>query len=173
MILEIGSDHPATDMIESLTMKSFTPVTVGGGVCSISDVRDLLNAGADKICIKSKSVIKETAKYFGSQVVCASLDDDTDPRELEDLGAGEILLQSVERDGMMEGYDLDRIYHASSIVSIPIIASCGCGSYQHMLEAIHAGASAVAAGAFFQFTDSTPKGASIYLAKHGIETRIC
>ena len=171
MILNIGSDQPNIRMIESLTESSFMPITVGGGIRHIQDVQDLLDAGADKVCIKLKSAIKETAKHFGSQSVCVSLDDDTNPKELEDLGAGEILLQSINCDGMMSGYDLDRINHVSRSVNIPVIASCGCGSYKHMLEAIKAGASAVAAGAFFQFTDATPLGAAQYLNEKGITVR--
>ena len=171
MILDIGSDSPNIKMTEALTESSFMPITVGGGIQTIKNVRDLLNAGADKVCIKSKSVIKETAKHFGNQSVCVSLDDDINPQELEDLGAGEILLQSIKRDGMMNGYDVDRINNVSELVNIPVIASCGCGSYKHMLEAINAGASAVAVGAFFQFTDATPLGAAQYLNGKGITVR--
>lgn len=177
MILDLGSNQPDYKMIDSLTRDSFTPITVGGGINSIQDIQNLLRAGADKICIKSKTVIKEASIIFGKQAVCASLevrnqDVVKEATLLEEIGAGEILLQTVERDGMMDGYDLDTIRKVSQAVNIPIIASCGCGTYQHMLEAIQAGASAVAAGAMFQFTDSTPLGAAKYLSEHGIETRI-
>ena len=176
MLLDLGADKPDCKMVEKLTRNSFTPVTVGGGVNSISDVSDLLNAGADKISIKSKSVIQDASKMLGRQAICASLevrDDDyiDQAKELEDLGAGEILLQSVDRDGMMEGYDLEVITRVTRNISIPVIASCGFGTPQHMLEAIQAGASAVAAGAMFQFSSETPKSAAEYLSQHGIEAR--
>ena len=90
---------------------------------------------------------------------------------LAEMGAGEILLTSIEREGAMQGYDLDLIRAVSRAVTIPVIAHGGCGSYRDMLLAIQAGADAVAAGALFQFTDSTPARAAEYLAKHGVETR--
>lgn len=87
-------------------------------------------------------------------------------------GAGEILLTSVDREGTMEGYDLELIRAVSEAVDIPVIAHGGCSGYPDMLAAIQAGASAVAAGALFQFTNHTPRGAAEWLAKHGVETRI-
>lgn len=87
-------------------------------------------------------------------------------------GAGEILLQSVDRDGMLVGYDLELVRAVRSKVRIPVIASGGCGRYEHMHEALEAGASAVAAGAMFQWTDATPRGAALYLQEHGIEVRV-
>ena len=91
---------------------------------------------------------------------------------MECEGAGEILLQSVERDGTLEGYDLDLISEVSADVSIPVIASGGAGTYEHLLEGIRAGADAVAAGAMFAFTDATPKGAARYLKEHGVCVRL-
>lgn len=87
-------------------------------------------------------------------------------------GAGEILLTRIDREGTLEGYDLDLIRYISRAVDIPVIAHGGCGTYEHMLEAIQAGASAVAAGAMFQFTDQTPRGAAEYLHSKGIEVRL-
>lgn len=176
MILDLGPDDPDYQMIDLLTKEAFIPITVGGGIKGISDIQNMLRAGADKVCIKSKEVIQEASKVFGKQAICACLevrDQDVteEAKHLEAIGAGEILLQTVERDGMMEGYDLENIYNVSHAVHIPIIASCGCGTYAHMLDAINAGASAVAAGAMFQWTDQTPLGAAKYLSAHGIETR--
>jgi cyclase len=91
---------------------------------------------------------------------------------MEGQGAGEILLTSVERDGTLGGYDLDLIREVSAATSIPVIASGGAGNYADMLAAIHAGADAVAAGAMFAFTDSTPRGAAQYLRKAGICVRL-
>jgi len=89
-----------------------------------------------------------------------------------EAGAGEILLQSIERDGTMQGYDLDLIEAVSNAVDIPVIASGGCSGYADMHEAIKRGASGVAAGALFAFTDATPMGAAQYLHEHGIPARL-
>ena len=91
---------------------------------------------------------------------------------MEKRGAGEILLQSIDRDGTMEGYDLDLIREVSAATSIPVIVSGGCGGYADMLAAIQAGADAVAAGAVFQYTDCTPKGAARYLKDHNVCARL-
>lgn len=91
--------------------------------------------------------------------------------ELAGAGAGEVLLNSIDRDGAMGGYDLDLTRVVSAVLGIPVIACGGCGSYEHMHEALKAGADAVAAGALFQFTDCTPKGAAQYLKSKGWETR--
>ena len=178
VILDVGTETPDISMVEKLTESALMPVTVGGGITSLKDVRDVLNAGADKVAVRSCSaLVTEIADKYGSQVICAVMNwmEGSNPisfaKILEERGAGEILLQCINRDGMMEGYDLDMIGKVSQAVSIPVIASCGCGTYQHMVEAVKAGASAVAAGAFFQFTDNTPRGAAEYLTNHGIEAR--
>lgn len=90
----------------------------------------------------------------------------------EKMGAGEILLSSIERDGTMQGYDLDLIREVSAAVSVPVIASGGCRDYDDMLAAFKAGADACAAGALFAFTDSTPRGAAKHLKQHGVEVRL-
>ena len=92
-------------------------------------------------------------------------------RELEDRGAGELLLTSIERDGTFSGYDLDLVAAVADAVAIPVIASGGAGSYQHMVEAVEAGASAVAAASIFHFTELTPAGAKKALAAAGIPVR--
>ncbi len=89
-----------------------------------------------------------------------------------DLGAGEIMLTSIEREGKMTGYDLEVLERVAKTVPIPVVAHSGAGTYDHMREAIQAGASGVAAGSMFQFTDQTPRGAAEYLAKHGVEVRL-
>lgn len=91
---------------------------------------------------------------------------------LESKGVGEILLTDIEREGMMHGYDLPMIKQISEAVSIPVIAHGGCGNYNHMLDAINAGADAVAAGSVFQFTDNTPRGAAKFLFEHNVEVRL-
>jgi len=190
---------PNCSDIWELTEKCLMPLTVGGGVRSVEDVGNLFNAGADKVSICTAAVadrafIKEASSEFGRQAIVIAIDVKAgrlavrcgrevlnslpSPKGIalqaigaEECGAGEILLTSIDRDGTLEGYDLDLIRAVSGAVDIPVIANGGCGTYEHMYEAIQAGASAVAAGAMFQFTDQTPKGAAEYLAEKGIETR--
>ena len=190
---------PDIAAIERLASTCFMPLTVGGGVTTLQHFRDLLAHGADKVSVGTAAwhdpqLIYEASQRFGAQAVvvsvdtarygsqwrvtthCASREHDADAIRhavnVVELGAGELLLNSVDRDGTMKGYDLDFIHQVASRVDVPIIACGGCGSYDHMLEAIKAGASAVAAGAFFQWTDATPKEAARYLASKGVETRI-
>ena len=172
---------PDLDLVRELSAECFIPITVGGGVKSLKDIDALLRAGADKICICSgRGIIPEASQHFGKQAIVYSLDcletdlpeDAADAaRNFEILGAGEILLQSVDRDGLMCGYDLDLIREVSAAVSIPVIASGGCSGYEDMLAAFKAGADACAAGALFAFTDAVPKGAAKYLKQHGLEVR--
>lgn len=195
-LLDIGATPegrgPDLALVEELSEAMFCPLTVGGGVRGVHDVKALLRAGADKVVIKTAGwmAIKEAAEVVGSQAIVAAVDvrgevgwsrpkylRPTHPIAseawwLEKCGAGEILLTRVEREGMMNGYDLDLIRAVSGHVSIPVIAHGGCGSYEHMRQAITAGASAVAAGAFFQFEEATPKEAAKFLAAHGIEARL-
>jgi len=183
---------PDLDLVRELTAEVFCPLTVGGGVKGLSDVRALLRAGADKVVIGTGGplTISEAAKVVGSQAIVASLDVRAGhatvrcgtvttrqtalgwARSCWEHGAGEILLTSIEREGTMKGYDLDLIRDVSHAVSIPVIAHGGAGSYEHMSEALDAGASAVAAGALFQFTEGTPSGAANFLAKCGYEMRL-
>lgn len=172
---------PDLDMVRELSAACFIPITVGGGVRSVEDVDALLRAGADKVCIgaaAARPLIESASGRFGRQAIVVSLDvrgsafmAQMAAQDFEDWGAGEILLQSVDRDGTLVGYDLDLIRSVSSAVNIPVIASGGCGSYAHMLEAFKAGADACAAGAMFAFTDQTPKGAAAYLTDHQMVMR--
>src|SRR5262249_33007451 len=178
----------------------FMPLTVGGGVRSVEDVQRLLQVGADKVAINTAAVrrpalIGEAARRFGSQCGVVSIDarrtalntyevftqsrnaaTGLDPaalaRQVEDAGAGEILLTSIDRDGTMTGYDLDLLDRVTSAVSIPVVASGGAGTYDHMVEAIQHGASAVAAASIFHFTEQTPLEAKRHLARHGISVRL-
>jgi len=179
--------EPDYEMVRKLSNGCFAPLTVGGGIKTEDHVRKLLRAGADKVCVKTSWLedmysVKKLADQFGRQCITVSLDirDSGYVRDYahelahaaEVTGAGEILLQSVERDGAMQGYDIDLIKVVSEAVSIPVIASGGCSGYEDMYNAIQAGASAVAAGALFQFTDNTPKGAAEYLSAKGVEVRL-
>ena len=191
--------EPDYPLIDELADDCFMPLTVGGGVRTIDHVRRLLEVGADKVAIGTAAVevpelIGAAAEKFGTQCVVAVVDTkavdgqpgrawthsgtvatDLDPidlaRRLEAAGAGEILLQSVERDGTMVGYDLATIAAVAEAVSIPVIASGGCGSYDHMVDALQAGASALAAGAIYHFTQQTPMEAKHHLAAAGYPVR--
>jgi cyclase len=160
----------------------------------------VLRAGADKVAINTAAydnpdLIQQAARRFGSQCVVASIDARKNEagtydcyshsatvrtdRELvswakqcESLGAGEILLTSIDRDGTMEGYDIEMISLVSSAVSIPVIASGGAGNPEHMLQALTEGkADAVAAASIFHFTEQTPAEMKQFLSEHGIPVR--
>lgn len=179
ILLDINATTPDLETIRSVTDVAFMPLTIGGGVRKIEDIRNLLNAGADKISIRTAiDLIKPAADKFGNQCIVASID----AHEGEDVcdrakalateGAGEILLTSIDRDGTFEGYDLKLIESVSRAVSVPVIASGGCGEYEHMAQALNAGAHAVAASSIFLFCDMTPKGAAEYLASKGFRMRL-
>jgi cyclase len=186
--------------INEFSAECFVPLTVGGGVTNLDHIRRLLMSGADKVSINSASyahpnLIKEASRHFGSQCIVASIDARKRgdghyecfshsgslatgkevcewAKQVEELGAGEIMITSVERDGTMEGYDLDLIHKVTSAVNIPVIASGGAGSYEDMFEAISsARASAVAAASIFHFTQQTPLEAKKYLASRNIPVR--
>jgi len=193
--------RPNFQEIDELADHCFMPMTVGGGVKTIEDVRDLLAVGADKVAINTAAVetpelVRDGAREFGSQCIVVSIDatrgtdrkaqvvtncgrraTGKDPvawaKEVEHLGAGEILLTSVERDGTMRGYDVDLVRDVTAAVSIPVIASGGCGAYQDMADVLAASrASAVAAASIFHFTEQTPREAKAYLAQRGFRVRL-
>ncbi len=188
------------DSIEEFSAECFVPLTVGGGVNDIEKVQTLLQCGADKVTINSAAydnpqLIADAANRFGSQCIVASIDarknangghecvshcgtraQGRSPKEwatqLEKLGAGEILITSVEQDGTMQGYDLDLIREVTDSVSLPVIASGGAGSPDDMFQAISKShASAVAAASLFHFTELTPAECKVYLAEKGIPVR--
>lgn len=179
---------PNLKLIERLTDGGlFSPLSYGGGVRSLEDVREVLRAGADKVVIRSAGIrlVEQVAPIVGCQAIIAALDVIGLSGPVErgfdwvaaaqrwaDAGAGEILLTRVEHEGSMGGYDLELIRHVAAAVDVPVIAHGGCGTYEHMREALDAGASAVAAGAMFQFTGATPRGAALFLQQHGIEVRV-
>lgn len=179
----------------------FVPLTVGGGITRVDQVQKLLRAGADKVSVNTAAysrpeLVSEIARRHGAQCVVASIDVRKDPaagrwhcfsqagqhptgrevrqwaHEIEDRGAGEILITSIDRDGTLQGYDLALIEAVVSAVKIPVIASGGAGNYQHMVDAIkNAGASAVAAASIFHFTEQTPAGAKAAMGAAGIPVR--
>ena len=191
---------PDIAMVDELGDECFVPFAVGGGIRTLDDVTKLLRAGADKVVVNTAAIerpeiVAEIAGRFGSQCVVVSIDckkngDGTyevythsgthptgiDPvthaKAVEKQGAGEILLTAIDRDGTMEGYDTDLIRSVAEAVTIPVIASGGCGTYEHLAKALSKGkASAVAAGAMFQFTQQTPREAKEYLQEKGFRMR--
>lgn len=191
---------PDYDAIEELAAECFVPLTIGGGVDSIDRVRDLLLAGADKVAVntaafESPGFIREASRLFGSQCVVASIDARRhgDGRYecfshrgtratgievvrhaqwLEEQGAGEILITSIERDGSMQGYDLELTRLVSQAVRIPVIASGGAGKCEDFVDAVRqADASAVAAASLFHFTELTPAEVKRHMGAHGIAVR--
>jgi cyclase len=199
IVAHLCGDDPDFESIDEFGQDCFVPLTVGGGIARIDQVQRLLRAGADKVAINTAAytcpeLVTEIANRHGAQCVVASIDvraqDDgwtcfshagkqatgrevvAWARELEDRGAGEILITSIERDGTMQGYDLSLIEAVVRSVKIPVIASGGAGNYQHMVEAVtHAGASAVAAASIFHFTEQTPAGAKAALAAASVPVR--
>ncbi len=190
---------PDFALIDDLADECFMPLTVGGGVRRVDDVRGLLRVGADKVAINTgliecPGLVREAADRFGSQCIIASIDvrrhddgavtvwthsgtNDTG-RDLVEVaveaerdGAGEILVTSADADGTLGGYDLDSIGRVARAVSIPVIASGGAGDVEHFVEALRAGASAVAAAAMFHFTEQTPLEGRRHIGAAGYPVR--
>ncbi len=187
------------DWVSRVADAVFIPFTVGGGVSTVGEVRDLLRAGADKISINSAAVrrpalIREIASGFGSQCVVVAVDakrrggswnvyvsggrTDTGRdalewiREAEALGAGEILLTSMDRDGTQQGYDLELLRRVSETATIPVIASGGAGSPRHLLEGLTEGrADAVLAASIFHYDQHSIAEVKKYLGENGIAVR--
>jgi cyclase len=198
-----SSDNRATlyDLVARTAEQCFMPLTVGGGVRSVEDIRLLLLAGADKASINTAAVerpelVREAAQKFGSQCIVVAIDakqsapgrwgvfthggrrgtgiDARDwARRMAELGAGEILLTSMDRDGTRAGFDIALTRAVADAVPIPVIASGGAGSLDHLVEGINAGhASAVLAASIFHFGTYRIGEAKAYLAKAGIPVRM-
>lgn len=195
IVLDIDAKSPDIEFTKQLVEDCFMPITIGGGVRHINHVRDLLANGADKISFGATAtnfdLLRSVSRKFGSQAVVVAIDADESGYahinrgtiattysaerlavEAEEAGAGEILLTSIPRDGTLQGYDLKLIERVANAINIPVIAAGGCGTYQHMADALRAGAHAVAAGAMFQFTEATPREAAIWLADAGFNMRV-
>lgn len=197
----LGNRRPDFAEIDEIADHCHMPITVGGGVASLDDIRALLAVGADKVAVNTAAVaepdlIRDGAREFGSQCIVVSIDarrhadghfkvftgcgrtpTSRDPvawaQEAERLGAGEILLTSVDRDGTLTGYETDLVQAVAAAVGIPVIASGGCGSYADMADVLYrTRAAAVAAAAMFQFTEQTPLGAKRHLAERGFRVRL-
>lgn len=188
------------EVVRRTAEQVFTPLTVGGGIRSVEDARLLLESGADKISINTAAVhdpdlISRCADRFGSQAVVVAVDAKWNKTfwevflyggreaasrdavawavQAEKKGAGEILLTSMDRDGTRDGYDLDLTRTVSRAVSIPVIASGGCGAMSHMADAFQQGeADAVLAASIFHFRTHSFHEVKSYLKKRGIHVRI-
>ena len=197
----LAGRRPDFQLVDDFADECFMPLTVGGGVRTLTDVRQLLSVGADKVAIntaavESPALVREAAEAFGSQCVVVSIDArrrpagdyevytrcgtraaGLSPTELaqraEALGAGEILITSIDRDGTMDGYDVELVRTVAASVSIPVIASGGAGTYQHMEEVLRkTEAAAVAAASMFHFTERTPREAKLHLKAAGFAVRL-
>lgn len=185
-------------IIERVSEEVFQPFTVGGGITTLAQIEALLKSGADKVSINSAAVadptfVTEAASKFGDQCIVVSVDyreveghkrvyagcghdaTEHDPVDwalrMQDAHAGEILMTSIDRDGMMNGYDLDMINALACKLDIPLIASSGAGSLEHCKQALDAGASAITISSMFIFTDHSPIKVRTYLATNGVHVR--
>tara|TARA_R110002124_G_scaffold72861_4_gene195728 strand:+ start:597 stop:1370 length:774 start_codon:yes stop_codon:yes gene_type:complete len=191
--------------VEQIAEHVFIPLTVGGGIRSVDDIRTMLNAGADKVSINTAAIhnpelVRESALRFGSQCIVVAIDakrvDDVDgqPRweifthggrkptgidavawavRMAELGAGEILLTSMDRDGTRNGFELGVTRAITDAVEIPVIASGGVGTLDHLVDGVTlGGADAVLAASIFHFGEYTVPQAKAYMAERGIEVRL-
>ena len=188
------------DIVDELSERCFVPLCVGGWIAGLSDIETLLEHGADKVAVNTQafrnpSFITEAAKVFGSQCIVVSIDVKRDDegipmvwidrgreatgvaavdwaRRAEAHGAGEILLTSIDNDGMRKGYDLPLMKSVTETVGIPVIAFGGVGDWSHMAAGVlEGGADAVSAGNIFHFTEHSTKKAKEYLRETGIDVR--
>ncbi len=188
------------EVVKRTSKKCFVPLTVGGGVRGIDDINKLLNCGADKVSINTAAVqnpglIIESSKKFGSQCIVVAIDAKKNDdkwevfthggrnnaginaiefaKKMEEYGAGELLVTSMDRDGTRAGYDIDLISIISSKINIPVIASGGVGNLDHLVDGIKFGhASAVLAASIFHYGKHSVKEAKEYLDSRGIPVRI-
>ncbi len=188
------------NVVEKTSKKCFVPLTVGGGVRSVDDINKLLNCGADKVSIntaavKNPEVVADSSKKFGSQCIVVAIDAKKNDdrweifthggrnnsgidaiefaKKMEESGAGELLVTSMDRDGTQLGYDIDLIFNISSKVNIPIIASGGVGNLNHFVDGIKLGnANAVLAASIFHYGKYSIQDAKNYLDKKGLPVRL-
>ena len=192
-------------MVEAIASEVFIPLTVGGGIRKVEDIRTMLNAGADKVAINTAAIhnpelVREAAEYYGSQCIVVAIDakkvskqgepdrwdifthggrNDTGidavawAKKMADYGAGELLVTSMDKDGTKSGFNIPLTKAITDAVNIPVIASGGVGTLQHLADGVlKAGADAVLAASIFHFNEYTVGEAKQYMADQGIEVRI-
>lgn len=207
VFLDITASHEERGIILDVVRRTaevcFMPLTVGGGIRSLEDIRALLNAGADKVSINSAAVrdpglVREAARRFGSQCIVVNIDpkrvarDGVEwwevhvnggrvptgleavawAREAERLGAGEIVLTSMDADGTKGGYDLEMTRAVNRAVGVPVVASGGAGSPEHLRAVLADGADAALAASIFHYREFTIAETKRYLSEHGIPVRL-
>ncbi len=187
------------DVVKKTSKKCFVPLTVGGGVRNVNDISKLLNCGADKVSINTAAVensklVEESSIKFGSQCIVVAIDAKKNETgweifthggrnstginaldfaiKMEKCGAGELLVTSMDKDGTQSGYDIDLMKKISSTVNIPVIASGGVGTLDHLVEGLKSGASAVLAASIFHYGTYSLTEAKQYLASKNIPVRI-
>lgn len=203
--LDISATHKGhettLDTIKNVAEQIFIPLTVGGGIKTIEDIKKILNAGADKVAINSAAIhnpelIKEAADFFGSQCIViaidakqvkdnyweifthggrkpTSIDAVKWAKKMTDYGAGEVLLTSMDRDGTKIGFDLNLTKTISNLVNVPVIASGGVGNLQHLVDGVIEGkADAVLAASIFHFGEYSIPEAKNFMQQHGITMRL-
>jgi cyclase len=202
--LDITASHEKRktiiDVVERVAHEVFMPLTVGGGIKTIEDIRETLRAGADKVTVNTTAVerpefVRESSDIFGSQCICVAIDakrrgDGFEvytyggrkptgvnaiewAKRVEELGAGEILLTSMDRDGTKIGFDIELTRAISESVQIPVIASGGVGTLEHLYDGLVEGkADAVLAASIFHYREFTVKDAKKYLRERGVNVRL-
>lgn len=202
--LDITASYEKRDILLDIVRRTaeeiFIPLTVGGGVRRLEDIRTLLKAGADKVSVNTAAVkdpqfVERAAKRFGSQCIVIAIDAKRNgdawevfthggrvptgldallwAKKMEDLGAGEILLTSMDRDGTKDGYDIDLTRRISEQVSIPVIASGGVGTLDHLYEGLaHGKASAVLAASIFHYREFSISQVKSFLKEKGVTVRL-
>lgn len=207
--LDITASHEGRDttihMVQAIAEQVFIPLTVGGGIRAIEDIRNMLNAGADKVSINSAAItnpefVREAAEKFGSQCIVIAIDAKKVSQEGEDnkweifthggrkptgidaiewavkmtdFGAGEVLLTSMDKDGVKTGFDIELTRAISDAVNVPVIASGGVGNLQHLADGVTQGkADAVLAASIFHFGEHTVQEAKAHMQAQGIEVRL-
>ncbi len=183
------------EVIKRIAVHCFVPLTAGGGITLLRHAEQLIAAGADKVVVNSiaytdRSVLTSISNQYGRQALVVGIDVRLEggkyilyanggatpqPESLEShitnviaAGAGELMIQSIDRDGVMNGYDLDLIRHVVKLSSVPVIAASGAGNFVHLKAAFDAGVDAVACGSLFNFGDNNPLRAKAFLKNHGI-----
>jgi cyclase len=202
--LDITASHEKRkiiiDVVERVAHEVFMPLTVGGGIKNIDDIRETLRAGADKVTVNTTAVerpefVRESSEIFGSQCICIAIDAKRSgkgfevytyggrkptgidavewARQVEELGAGEILLTSMDRDGTKIGFDIELTRAIAGSVQIPVIASGGVGTLEHLYDGLVEGkADAVLAASIFHYREFTVIDAKKYLRERGVNVRL-